>query len=321
MVFAITLSIGIVVVSGTALLILLLRETRRGLALDRRLSVSRGEALKLSAARAAAARDGDDGVGLFSSFAMAAVRGASVLVPFGSSEREKLTKLLQGAGFRHPEALAAFLCVKLVAALAAGAAVSLLGTRFGFLGQQPVLIGFLFVAGAIVGSLLPEIVLRVGRSRRSQGMAAVLPSALDLLVMCLEAGLTLERSVHTTAEELRAIETGLADELRALEAELRVGTNHRAVLQDFHQRTNLDGLKDFAVALLQSERYGTSLTQAMRNIAESERNQRAARIEEQAERLPVLMTLPTMLLVLPGTMLLMAGPAFLQAMQAIKSIS
>ena len=79
-------------------------------------------------------------------------------------------------------------------------------------------------------------------------------------------------------------------------------------------------MRDLATTLLQSEHYGTPLTQAMRNIAESERIQRAARIEEQGQRLPVLMTMPMMLLVLPGTMLLMAGPAFLQALKALKSV-
>ena len=138
--------------------------------------------------------------------------------------------------------------------------------------------------------------------------------------MCLEAGLTFERALLTTAEELEAIEGNLARELRALEAELRVGSDHRTVLQDFRHRTDVPGLQDLATTLLQSDRYGTPLTQAMRNIAESERLQRAARTEEKAQRLPVLMTLPMMLLVLPGTMLLMAGPAFLQALDALKTM-
>ena len=82
----------------------------------------------------------------------------------------------------------------------------------------------------------------------------------------------------------------------------------------------MEGLKDLATTLIQSERYGTPLTQSMKNIAQAERIQRAARIAAQAERLPVLMTLPMLLFVVPGTMLLIAGPAFLTAIKALSSL-
>ena len=80
------------------------------------------------------------------------------------------------------------------------------------------------------------------------------------------------------------------------------------VLQEIYRRTEIEGLRDLAMTLIQSERYGTPLTQSMKNIAANERTQRAARIEAQAERLPVLMTLPMLLFVVPGTMALVAGP-------------
>ena len=92
------------------------------------------------------------------------------------------------------------------------------------------------------------------------------------------------------------------------------------MLQEFHARTEVEGLKDLATTLIQSERYGTPLTQSMKNIAQAERLQRAARIAAQAERLPVLMTLPMLLLVVPGTMFLIAGPAFLTAIKALGSL-
>ena len=148
-------------------------------------------------------------------------------------------------------------------------------------------------------------------------MAGALPDALDLMVMCLESGLTFERGILTVAEELMPIERNLAGELRLMEAELRVGGDRRAVLQEFHRRTEVEGLRDLAMTLLQAERYGTPLTQSMRNIAANERTQRAARVEARAERLPVLMTLPMLLFVVPGTMCLVAGPAFLTAIEAL----
>lgn len=309
---------AVAVFSGGTLAVLLMRETRRAYAFDRRLMVSRAEALKLGP-RAAEGADPGEAKQRFPEFTLAIVRAISLLAPFGAKERAKLAMMLRTAGIRHADAVAIYLCVKLVLAVAAGAAASVVAVRTGVLGQHLAVAALLFFVGAILGGLLPEVVIRRRSASRNQEMSEALPNALDLLVMCLEAGLTFERALLTTAEELEAIEPALAGELRALEAELRVGSDHRTVLQDFQQRTDVPGLQDLATTLLQSERYGTPLAQSMRNIAESERLQRAARVEEQAQRLPVIMTLPMLLFVLPGTMLLMAGPAFLQALKTMTS--
>ena len=320
MLYVLVLSTAVMLPAVGLLTFFLLRATRRLHAFDKRLAVSRTEALKLiSDDSAGGAREGETG-DLFREITLAVIRGASVLAPFGAKERDKLAKMLRTAGFRQPDALSIFLAVKVVTAIVAGSAASFVAAGSEMVGQYVAAVVFVFFGGAVVASLIPETVIRARCSARSQAMSEALPNALDLLVMCLEAGLTFERSLMTTAEELAALEPGLASELRTLEAELRLGTNHRTVLQDFQLRTDVVGLQDLATTLLQSERYGTPLTQAMRNIAESERLQRAARIEERTERLPVLMTLPMMLLVLPGTILLMAGPAFLQATTAMKTI-
>ena len=158
------------------------------------------------------------------------------------------------------------------------------------------------------------------KARRAQRMGAALPDALDLTVMGLESGLTFERTLATVAGELEPIERNLAAEFRMMEAELRVGADRRAVLEGFRQRTDVEGLRDLAMTLMQSERYGTPLTQSMKNIAANERAQRAARIETAAQRLPVLMTLPMLFFVVPGTMCLVAGPAFLSAIQALGAL-
>ena len=111
--------------------------------------------------------------------------------------------------------------------------------------------------------------LRALVARRTRNMAGALPDALDLTVMCLESGLTFERALITVAEELKPIEPSLAAELRMMEAELRLGSDRRMVLQEFYRRTEIEGLRDLAMTLIQSERYGTPLTQSMKNIAVS----------------------------------------------------
>lgn len=319
MLLAIIAAAGVVIPASGILAVVLMRETRRVHAFDRRLAISRTEALRLQPQGAAEDADRRGGR-MFGELAVAAVRGLSLLAPIGAKERDKLARMLRTAGIQHRDALAVYLCVKFMSAVGAGTAMSFAALGIDLLARYPALVALAFLVGAVAGGLLPEVAVRGRSAGRSRQMSAALPNALDLLVMCLEAGLTFERALLTTAEELEAIEANLARELRALEAELRVGSDHRTVLQDFRQRTDVPGLQDLATTLLQSDRYGTPLTQAMRNIAESERLQRAARTEEKAQRLPVLMTLPMMLLVLPGTMLLMAGPAFLQALEALSAI-
>ena len=300
------------------LAIQIFREIRAILAFDARLGVPRGWALKASPQ--AEERGDPRGSRGLRRFGLALLRAASVLAPVGSGEREKLATMLRAAGFGQRDALSYFLSAKIGTGTVFAAAGGYLAAGSEAFGEYGMLVVLLAVAGLVVGLVAPEYALRARVSRRLRGMAAALPDALDLMVMSLESGLTFERALATVAEELTPIEPNLAAEFRLIEAELRLGANRRSVLQEFHGRTQVDGLKDLAMTLIQSERYGTPLTQSMKNIAAAERTQRAARLAAQAERLPVLMTLPMLLLVVPGTMLLIAGPAFLSAIRSLGSL-
>lgn len=311
------LALVVLVASGACLSVLLsliFLETRRTRTLDRRLAVPRGQAAVVKP-RTTNRQNG----GLSSSLragGLALLRAGSMLVPVGPAEREKLSTVLRHAGFEHRDALSLFLSAKLIAAVACGFGAA----SAEILGPHGLLVALSAAGGLVIGGIVPEYVVRMLGARRARQMAASLPDALDLLVMCLEAGLTFERALATVASELMSIEPNLAGEFRLMEAELRLGSNRREVLQDFQHRTGIEGMRDLARTLMQSERYGTPLTQSMRNIADGERLQRATRIMEQAERLPVLMTLPMILFVVPGTVLLVAGPAFLTAIDALDAI-
>lgn len=313
--------IGGIATSGAVLLFLapfIFEETQRARALDRRLAVPRREAARVIAGAGAGA---DEASPLsLRSLGHPLLRIGSMLVPIGAREREKLTRALRLAGFSRQDALSLFLSCKLICGLVGAALFALVAQLIG-----PVLTfvphGFLIVfaglAGLVIGGIAPEYVVRTLVKRRKRKMAAALPDALDLMVMCLESGLTFERSLATVADELTPIEPNLAGEFRLIDAELRLGSDRRAVLQAYHERTDVDGLRDLAMTLIQGDRYGTPLTQSMKNIAAGERVERTARISAWAARLPVLMTLPMLLMVVPGTMLLIAGPAFLAAMEAL----
>ena len=294
------------------------RETQRTRAIDRRLTPLREQAMSGVAAPLAPGRPGE--AGQAQQLGSALLRVASMLVPVGAAEREKLAQMLRKAGFVRPEALSAFLACKLASAflLAIGAGLGSAGVealaQFGFL---VVMAG---LAGLVIGGVVPEYMLRALAARRVRSMTSALPDALDMLVMCLEAGLTAERGILTVAETLEPIDPGLAAEFRRIELELRLGSDKRAVLTDYYRRTEIDGLRDFAMSLIQADRYGTPLSQSMKAIAADQRLQKNSRIAAQAERLPVLMTLPMLLFVVPGTMLLVAGPSVMSAMSSLGNL-
>ena len=309
--------------SGVILLILALRFLHRGVQRarerDRRLTAARQRAMAF--APESDDRGQSDPTRLSpQTLSLALLQVSSKLVPVGAIEREKLTQMLRQAGFGRQDALSLFLSLKLSSGLVLATCFGWLTTYSDTISEHGFFIAIAVSAGLVIGSIVPEYGLRALISRRLHRMSTTLPDALDLMVICLESGLTFERGLATIAEALMPIERSLADEFRLIEVELRLASDRRTVLEEYYQRTKIDGLRDFTMSLLQNERYGTPLAQSMKNIAASERARRAAQIVAKAERLPVLMTLPMLLFVVPGTMILVAGPAVLTAINALVSL-
>ncbi|MCY4440198.1 MAG: type II secretion system F family protein [Deltaproteobacteria bacterium] len=302
-----------------AAFLFLLRESRRALALDRRLQAVRAQAVSAYGESGKRPEDAS-GASYLSAAVVAGLRVAAILVPVGAAERAKIGALLGQAGFQQRDALAVFLSLKMILMLAAGVAAGMLAAEADLLDGNRGVIGLAGLAGAVMGGLLPEAALRRLGARRHRKLARGLPDALDLMVLCVEAGYTFERALSMVSEELRPLAPELAAELGSVEAQLRLGADRRSVLQDLCERTGAQGLQDFAMTVIQGERYGTPMGQSIQNIAANERLQRAARIEAAAGRLPVIMSLPMLLLVVPGIILLMGGPAFLVAIQALSGL-
>lgn len=301
----------------------LFHESRRTLALDRRLQATRALALSAYGSGEGALEDNipSRSWSMLSVVTTGGVRVASLLMPIGAEERAKIAALIQNAGFKQRDAVAVFLSVKLVLTLTSGVVAGLLASRMELLGGHAFVLVMAGIAGAVLGGLLPEAVMRRLVVRRRLSLSQSLPDALDLMVLSVEAGHTFERALYMVSQELQPMAPDLAGELASAEVELRLGADRRGVLNDLYERTGVEGLRDFAMTVIQAERYGTPIGQSIQNIAESERSQRAARIEAAAGRLPVLMSLPMLLFVVPGILLLLGGPAFLTAMQALKGLS
>ena len=299
----------------------LFHDSRKALALDRRLQTVRRQALSVYGELETRSENSPEGsVSILSLAAAAAFRVAAMVVPVDAAERAKIGVLIMKAGFKHRDALAVFLSLKMIMMLAGGVAAGILAWWTAFFGGHPAVIGASGLAGAVIGGLLPEAALRRLMARRRLSLSRALPDAFDLMVLCLGAGYTFERALALVARELRSIAPDLAGELGSVEAELRVGADRKGVLQDLYERTEAEGIRDFATTVIQAERYGTPIGQSIQNIAAAERTQRAARVEAQAGRLPVIMSLPMLLLVVPGILLLLGGPAFMSAMNAMKGL-
>lgn len=319
MMFVLVVIIAVACLAGAGVLVF--RGSRRAQVMDRRLAKVRAWAV--AASGEPQKRRKQAGGGGFLRLVLPVVLDIlSRLVPVGATERAKLKDLVVKAGFRRSDALSVFMTVKLVATLAGGA---LLGWQLWagqWLGEYTSTFTILLagLAGAVVGGILPEMCLdRLGVHRQNR-MAGALPDALDLMTLCLESGLTFERTLFRVAGELEPLDVGLAHEFALSEAELRLGADRRQVLHDMHVRTGVEGLRDLYAAIAQGERYGTSLAQTMRNVAHNGRQERLARIETQAAKLPVLLTLPTLLLVMPGTLLLVAGPTLVSTMEVLGTL-
>lgn len=315
----IALAAGLLIAAAARLV---LQVNRRSQVLDRRLAGVQAWAVTVYGEPAQRKKSEGAGLSLWPLLA-GVLNSTSMLVPVGAAERDKLRQSLAKAGFPQPDALSVFMTVKLVTTLASGGLLGLQAARGQWLGDYtslPVLI-VVGLLGGVIGGLVPEIGLRHLGSRRHRRLVAALPDALDLMTLCLESGLTFERSLARVASELRPMAPDLARELALAEVELRLGGDRKTVLTALYARTEVESLRDMATTIVQGERYGTPLAQSMHNIARGERTQRAARITAQIERLPVLMSLPMLLLVTPGTILLVAGPAFLMAIEALSNVS
>ena len=301
--------------------VVVFRITRHAQAMDRRLARVRVWAVAVSG-EPQKRREQEGGASSLSLAGSALLDIFSRLVPVGAAERAKLEDLVRKAGFHRPDALAIFMTVKLVVTLASGVLLSFQMSAGQWLGDYTSTPTILLagLAGAVMGGILPEICLDRLSARRQRRMATALPDALDLMTLCLESGLTFERTLSRVVQELEPLAPDLAREFARAEAELRLGADRKNVLNDLHVRTGVEGLRDLSMAITPGEGYGTRVGQSMGNIAHSARQRRAARIAAQVERLPVLMTMPMLLMVMPGMLLLVAGPAFVSTMEILGNI-
>ncbi len=155
----------------------------------------------------------------------------------------------------------------------------------------------------------PDIFLKNKITKRSHAIRKGLPDALDLLVICAEAGLTVDAAFHRVAKELGRAYPELGDEFTLTAIELGFLTERRAAFENLATRVDLDAVKGVVTTMIQTEKYGTPLASALRVLSGEFRNERMMRAEEKAARLPAIMTIPLILFILPTLFIVILGPA------------
>ncbi|RAI59350.1 type II secretion system F family protein [Roseicella frigidaeris] len=224
----------------------------------------------------------------------------------------ELEQTLMASGFRGDRALSVFIGAKV--ALLAGLPLLAIAT-LSVLHPARQVWSFTLLASAVGGLLLPDLIARRLRKRYLRELERGLPDALDLMILCSEAGLALEGAVDRVASEIRQANRAVATEFALCSSELRILADRRAALLNMAERTRLDLLRRLGTTLAQTLQYGTPLTQALRTLSAEMRNEQLVRFEAKAARLPVLLTVPMILCILPTLFLVVAGPAMLQAMR------
>jgi tight adherence protein C len=230
-------------------------------------------------------------------------------VPKSPSEMSKLQLRLVHAGFRRQDAIILFLGIRAGCALAVFAVMA---APFLFRASIPLALG-----GAGFGYLLPGIVLARLAKRRQHRVRLATPDALDLLVVSVEAGLGLDQALQRVGEELTTVHPALSEDLRMINLELRAGKPRAEALHNLAARTGVDDLTSLVAILVQTDKFGTSVAQALRVYSDVLRTKRRQRAEEAAAKTAVKMVFPLVICIFPAIWIVTLGPAAIKFVQVL----
>ena len=226
------------------------------------------------------------------------------------SQLDAIQQKLAQAGIRRKELGVVVIFARMVLPIALGgmAAFMIYGINyFPEWGGMKRLMGFAAMVG--LGYKGPEFYIQNLISKRTDAIRKGLPDALDLLVICAEAGLTVDAAFNRVARELGRAYPELGDEFAMTAIELSFLSERRQAFENLAYRVNLEAVKGVTTTMVQTERYGTPLASALRVLSAEFRNERMMRAEEKAARLPAIMTVPLILFILPVLFVVILGPA------------
>ena len=238
--------------------------------------------------------------------------GVSLVDTNDNSLRQRLI----AAGYENPAAPRIYTLVRLMMVIGLPIAVV---SIFYATGAQPSLVKLYFsiIISATLGLYLPSLFIRAKADRRQEELVNGFPDALDLMLVCVEAGLGLEAAFSRVGMEIAISHPRLAEQFGAVVLELRAGRSHEDALRRMADRAGADEIRAFATLLVQSTKLGSSISQTLRTYASEMRERRRLRAEEKAHRLPVLLSIPLVACMLPVMIGVLMLPAAIRVMRAV----
>lgn len=235
------------------------------------------------------------------------------VIPKSQAEVGVLQQRLIRAGYREDSAVAFIRGTKVVSMVLLVALVFFSGLATG----NP----FIFYVCALgVGFLAPDMILGRLIKRRQNKIRRGLPDALDLLVICLEAGLSLDQALKRTSEDLAKAQPALCDELKIVVLEQRAGRPRTDCWRHMAERTDVDYVRNLVSVLVQSEQFGTSVAKTLRVHSETLRTKRTQKVEEMAAKTTVKLVFPLVLFIFPSLFLVVLGPAVITMLDSFQNI-
>ncbi len=236
------------------------------------------------------------------------------VLPKSQAEVSVILQRLIRAGYRDESAVKLFYGCKVLVPL-------LLCVLVGVSGVADFSPLFIYIGALGFGFLVPDFWLGRQISNRQKALRRGLPDVLDLLVICIEAGLSLDQATARTAEELRQAQPELCDELRVVVLEQRAGRARSESWKHLAERTDVDSVRNLVSMLVQSEQFGTSIAKTLRTHSDTLRTQRVQAVEEMAAKTTIKLVFPLVLFIFPSLFLVTLGPAVISMIESMKLLN
>lgn len=235
-------------------------------------------------------------------------------------EKSSLRTRFMNAGWRNPAAATLYFASKSVLALLFPGAVALMLAVSGtpIPGQRLLMV---LLVMAAIGYYLPNVILRQIASRRQREIFETIPDALDLLTVCVEAGLSLERALIKVAGEIHIKSVTLAQELQLVLMEMRAGFTKEKALRNFALRSGVEDVDTLVAMLIQSERFGTSMGDSLRVHSDNLRTKRRMAAEETAAKIGLKLLFPLIFFIFPTLLMVLLGPAGIQIARTLPAMT
>jgi len=247
-------------------------------------------------------------------------RFAGKLAPLSKPKSEEelgyRRRKLSMAGYRRQGHLIIFYGAKVILAVLLPACLVMGQIIFNLFESQTVL-GVMTILCAVAGFYLPDLLIQYAIKRRQEKIRLGFPDALDLMVVCVEAGMGLDQTIKRIADEMKLTNTAISDEFGLMNLEMRAGRSRQDAMHNLAERTGIEEVRSLVTLLIQTEKFGTSIAQALRVHSDSMRTKRRQKAEEMAIKLPVKMLFPLILFIFPALFVVIVGPAAIRIYRAI----